>query len=242
EAKIGRFIAGSRTRLEICTKLPPVDPDADVRAIVADAVEGSLARLGVERVDAYLVHRAADLRRHGRGLIDALAEQRARGRIERIGVSVYGPDDAALALTYEELTVVQHPLNLLDRRIVSSGVLDKLEARGVVTYARSVFLQGLLTLSPDELPERVVHARPTLGALRQLLSRWGVAPTDVALPFVASTAGVDRVVVGVETPEQLRANVAALERDVPVGLAAALDDLDVPLSVVDPTLWPEELK
>ena len=107
----------------------------------------------------------------------------------------------------------------------------------MVTYARSVFLQGLLTLLPEELPERVVHARPTIVALHRLLADWGVASTDVALPFVASTVGVDYVVVGVETAEQLRANVAALERGVPVGLADALDDLDVPLAVVDPTLW-----
>ena len=36
------------------------------------------------------------------------------------------------------------PYNILDKRIVTSGWLDKLKKRGVETHIRSVFLQGLL--------------------------------------------------------------------------------------------------
>ena len=247
EERVGAFLKrrGWPGGLAICTKLPPLDEAATgtgLEGLVADAVESSLRRLGSERIDCYLIHRASDLSRHGRALVEALLKQRESGRIGRIGVSIYGPDEAALALDHPEITAVQHPLSLLDRRMVSGGRLRELGSRGVVTYARSIFLQGLLVLPPDALPVRVAHARPALVELRRLLADWGVTPLDVALSFVASTQGVRHVVVGVDTPEQLRANAAALARPLPEGLAEALSGRleQAPPEVVDPTLWPRE--
>ena len=247
EARIGDFIKrhASPASFAVCSKLPRIGTEpspAAVEAIVSDAVESSLRRLGQDRIDCYLIHHADDLRHHGPALAEALARQRERGRVDRIGVSVYSPDEAVAVLDYPELTVVQHPLNLLDRRLVSSGRLRELSSRGVVVHARSLLLQGLLTLSPDELPRHVTHARPIVMKLRELLAEYGVAPPDVALAFVGATEGIEQVIVGVDTPEQLRSNVAALARPLPEGLVEALATRlqEAPPEVIDPRLWPAE--
>jgi len=246
EDRIGDFLRrrARHGEIAICTKLPPVAAAAgsEVGAFVAAAVESSRRRLGVERIDCYLVHHAGDLREHGKALVDALGGEQERGRIERIGISAYEPAVAESVLAYPPLSVVQHPLNLLDRRLLSSGSLGRLRDRGVRVHARSVFLQGLLSLRAEALPRRLARARPVLAVLRDVLGEWDAAPPDVAVAFAATMPGVERVVVGVDTPEQLRENVEALRRGVPDGLAEALAERigDAPRDVVDPTRWPEE--
>jgi aryl-alcohol dehydrogenase-like predicted oxidoreductase len=247
EARIGSFLAKRRgaDAFTISSKLPKLDLERDsgtVETSVARAIEGSLRRLGVERIDEYLVHDASDLRRHGRALVEALARQRDRGTIARIGVSLYGPSEIALALEHVEISVVQHPLNLLDRRLVTSGLLAELRKRGIAVHARSPFLQGLLRLAPEDVPERMAWARPSLEDLRGVLAEWSVVPGDLALAFAASHEGVDCVVAGAETAEQVRENAAAIDRRLPPGLAGALRRRRTmaAIDVVDPTRWPRE--
>jgi aryl-alcohol dehydrogenase-like predicted oxidoreductase len=142
-------------------------------------------------------------------------------------------------MRWPALQAIQFPLNLLDRRIVESGVLARLAARGTTTFARSVLLQGLLALSEADVPPAMRHASATLARLRAVLARHGLHPTDAALAFVHSLP-VDSVVVGVETPEQLRANVAAVATRIPQGLSnelgMALGAIDE--SILNPARWP----
>jgi len=246
EERIGAWLRrrGSAHVFEICSKLPPLGTlprGESIDRVVATAVESSLRKLGVERLDGYLVHRAEDLRLHGRALVDALEAQHRLGRIGRVGVSAYNPEQAATVSELPAGSIVQHPFNLLDRRLVESGALGRLREHDVRIHARSAFLQGLLTLSPDALPERVAHARPYLVELSELLAERELTPADAALAFAAS-GEVDRVVVGVDTPAQLHANLAAMERPLPENLLEALSARlgRVPAEVVEPPRWGEE--
>jgi len=164
------------------------------------------------------------------------------GRIARAGVSVYGPDDVVRLLGYPELGAVQLPLSMLDLRMLP--LLPRLRAAGILTFARSAFLQGLYALAPDALPPRVAHIRPWLGQLIEVTASAGTTPLAAALPFMADVEGLSSVVIGVDTVAQLDANVADFARPLPGGaaLAAAVRTrfAAVPVDVVDPSRWPAE--
>ena len=136
---------------------------------------------------------------------------------------------------------MQHPYNLLDRRLTESGILGRLQDRGVSVHARSVFLQGLLSLRPDDLPARVAHARPHVAGLAALLAEFDTTPREAALGFAAA-CGADGVVVGVDGPGQLRDNLEAMARPLPEGLLTELSTRigAVPLEVIEPVRWPGE--
>ena len=121
---------------------------------VLDSLAASLDRLKVGAVHGFLVHQSDALARTGwQHLVDAMLEARARGWTSRIGASVYNSDQLALVESRFRPDIIQLPLNVLDRRPVTSGMLARLKAAGVEIHARSVFLQGLLLMEPDELPE-----------------------------------------------------------------------------------------
>ncbi len=89
EQLVGRVMAGQRDRVFLVSKVLPNHAAADG---IARACEASLARLGTDRLDLYLLHwrnRATDLS----GVVAAFETLRAGGKIRAWGVSNFGVDD-----------------------------------------------------------------------------------------------------------------------------------------------------
>ncbi len=243
EERIGAWLQGERlsSAVTITTKLPGLGTGiapSSIARTVADAVEGSRRRLRIDMIDVYLLHDPSDLERYGPALLDALALERARGHIRSAGLSAYAPDEAALCLEIAGLGSVQHPLNLLDRRLTTDGLLLDLLGAGVAVQARSLFLQGLFALDPSRIPERARAAREPLASLHRLCADWGMRPIDAALPTVLAL-GPSSAVIGADTPEHLRAAVASAGRPIPNGLLRAIENelTDVPVAAIDPRRW-----
>lgn len=125
----------------IVSKLPTLPEDC---AVVSDWVtmqlEGALRRLGVDSLHGLLLHNPRQLvGPAGNELAGALRKTRDNGQVERIGVSIYSPDDLAVIYPVLRPDLVQVPLNLIDRRLVDTGWLNRLADDGVEVHTRSCF-------------------------------------------------------------------------------------------------------
>lgn len=243
ETWIGEFLADRRDAFEVTTKLPPLPPlpararNAAIAAHVETALSASLRRLQAERVDCLLIHHARDLAMHGGPLVAALERERRRGRAVRLGLSAYTPAEARTMLDHPPLTVLQHPLSLLDRRLREDAVWPALRAAGILIVARSILLQGLLTLDPAHEAVRRKRAGGTLAALGECLESAGCRPVALALPFVLAL-GADLALVGVDSVGQLDALLASLVTAVPGNLLDEVRQLPTPdESLLDPRRW-----
>jgi aryl-alcohol dehydrogenase-like predicted oxidoreductase len=206
------------------------------RAEWNSALSASASRLG-RWPSTLLCHRAKDwiLNREFR---EWLLACRTAGKVERVGVSVYDPDEADAAQRFGP-DVIQAPLSVLDQRLVRSGVLRKLADAGVLVHVRSVFLQGLLFLNPNEIGPPFAGARPALSRLRELAREHGLTVAALALAFVHSFPEVTVVIVGVERAEQLAELMPATGLDLTEVIAAELSRLECrDTAVIDPRLWP----
>ncbi len=244
EQRIGAFLRDHdlRDEIAICTKLTSLRdvPTERVAREVEHGLTNSLRHLGAECIDGFLVHDAADLARHGDVLVAALVEQQDRGRVLDIGVSVYSPEELDVLEQFPQLGVVQHPFNLLDRRLLVDDWPERLARRGVKLQLRSVLLQGLLMLAPDALPAGLDAAGPVLGKLHALAAELGATPLDLAVAFAVGLEP-DRVIVAADSAAQLETLVAAAERPAPAHLRERLDAAlgTVPIEIIDPRRWPQ---
>lgn len=197
--------------VRIVTKTPRFsDGDADVPRRLREAFAGSLMRLRRDRVHGLLFHHAPDLLGpDGARLWDAAAKLREEGQVDALGASVYAPDDAARLLERYPLDLVQLPINVLDRRFMDTGLLDRLARAGVEVHARSAFLQGLLLMDPAKIPRHFNPIQPLLGRYHAARSVAGLSAVEAALGFLQDVPGIARVVVGVTRPEELRECLAA---------------------------------
>lgn len=194
---------GSRSTADflLVDKLVPGIQAGEVEASVDD----SLRRLARARLDGLLLHRSQDA---SPALFERLEDLQRRGKLGRLGVSVYAPEelDAWLAQGYP-LQLVQLPTNLLDQRFLRSGWLDRLQGLGCEIHVRSLFLQGLLLMQPAMRPDYFqAFARPLAR-----LDGWHphLSPLHKALSMIAALPQVSRFVVGVCHAHELAAIAAA---------------------------------
>jgi len=206
EAILGR--AGV-TEWRIVTKLPGLEDETDVAGWVEQKIAASLARLRVKKLHGVLLHRPSDLlRRCGDSLFEALLALKRSGAADKIGLSIYGPEELDQLESFP-FDLVQSPLNVLDRRLIESGWMQRLKDRGVEVHARSIFLQGLLLMPAAERPVKFARWRPVWAYWDAWLAERQLTPLEACLGCFTSCSSINRLVVGVADRIQLDAIVAA---------------------------------
>ena len=173
---------------------------------VANAFYDSLARLRRDRVYGLLVHHTdVLLGSEGHRLWAALENLKGEGLVEKIGVSLYEPQELSGILDKYRIDLVQLPHNIYDQRFLKSGLLDRLKQMGIEVHARSAFLQGLLLMDRDDLPGYFYSIREHHGRLHSTLREAGISSLQGCLQYCLASPQIDRLLVGCETIQQLRA-------------------------------------
>lgn len=134
------------------------------------AVEGSLKRLRLDRIDLYHFHNP-DPRVRFEDSIEALAQLRDAGKIRHIGLSNVDADQLARARQMTPIVSVQNRYNLLNRD--SAELVDLCEREGLVFIPWFPLAAGALA-SPGGVVERIAKAHratPSQIALAWLLQR-----------------------------------------------------------------------
>jgi D-threo-aldose 1-dehydrogenase len=205
-------------------------------AAVAERARRSVALSGRRSLDTLLVHSASDLASSdGPDLWNALERLRDQGLFRRIGISAYYTDDPrALAHRFRP-SVMQLPVSLLDQRCIADGTLLELKRLGIEVHARSIFLQGLLLMAPQDVPAKFDRAAPALSRIRARIAEAGSSPLQAAIRFILDRPEIDVALVGVTRKSELNEVVSAAMSASPMlnWGACALED---PF-VLTPSLW-----
>lgn len=235
EARLGQI---GTEGFRVVTKLPPLPVGVANSAIWARAqLTASLQRLGSGSVYGLMLHKPTDLLgAEGTVLLRTLKEMQAEGMVEKLGISVYTPTEMDAVIPLTRWGLVQAPFNLVDRRLQTSGWLQRLKDLDIEVHTRSVFLQGLLLMPLESMPSKFL---PWMG----LWQRWHAWQNSTAcsalgacLAFAQSFPEVDRVVIGVDGPEHLQGILAALHEPMPTDWPEIASDDD---RLVNPSSWTE---
>lgn len=240
EEVLGRYgLAEKRLNgvpVRITSKLRP-DASGDAERVVQEVRE-SLHRLRAEHLHCYMLHRAADMDRSA--IMEGLVRAKEDGLVEYIGVSIYEPEEALRAARDPRIDCIQMPYNVLDRRLDGAGFFDVARANGKRIYARSAFLQGLLLMPPEDAEQRVRGSGTYVATFQTIARENGFSPNEAAMLYALSHEGINYVVFGVDTAEQLRGNVAIQEKK--GAFHATCERIgtlfaDVPREIIVPSLW-----
>ncbi len=228
------------TPFRIVTKTPAFTGASPTENAVLEAFGRSLERLGRASVYGLLVHLADDLLGPSGDLLWSVMTRLAEeGKVEKIGISAYTPDQVRMALDRYPIQMVQVPLNLLDQRLIHSGTLALLRNRGIEVHARSALLQGLLTMDPNALPSGFNSAAGPIRAAHRAAAEVGLDIVTLATRFVCSIPEVDCVVAGVTTRDELAGLVAACRGSLPQDLNTAALAIENE-AVITPSQWPPD--
>jgi len=195
---------------KVVTKLSGMGPEiGSVEQWVRKEVTGSMGRLGVSRLYGLLLHRSENLLgSQGKELANTLRSLKDEGFVEKVGVSIYSPEELDRIEGVFQIDLIQAPLNLIDRRLETSGWLDRLKTAGVEVHSRSTFLQGLLLLNRAELPPKFDQWNEIWNVWHSRLESENRSAVQECLGYPMGLENVDKVVVGVDNPAHLAELIA----------------------------------
>jgi aryl-alcohol dehydrogenase-like predicted oxidoreductase len=186
-----------------------------------------------------LLHRAEWLDLWDRGVGEALRKSQERGIVRYVGASVYTVEEARRVLEHPEIDLIQVPCNAWDQRMKTAGILQLAKRSGKLCFIRSIYLQGLLTMPPNRIAERLPHARLAAERWHEICAEYGVGPVELAMRFALSLQCP--LIVGVESEEQVLATYRLVSQPpIPDNIAEEIRSLMEPLvsdDIIDPRKW-----
>jgi pyridoxine 4-dehydrogenase len=163
---------------------------------LAVALEGSLKRLRVERIDVYQLH-APDNVVSFEVSIEALARLREQGKIRHIGVSNVTREHIERASRIVPIVSVQNRYSFADRE--SDFIVDYCEGHGI----------AFLPWAP------IGHGRAGANVIREVANQLHATSFQVALAWLLKRSKVIVPIPGTASVKHLEENVSSASLDLP---------------------------
>jgi aryl-alcohol dehydrogenase-like predicted oxidoreductase len=239
EFRLGRFLAGKdRSSYAVSSKVGRVldsetttsEPGHDYSARgVRRSLEGTLARLGLDKLDLVLVHDPDFHWTEARDeALPELIQLREEGLAGAVGVGMNQSEmlHRFVLETDIDCVLVAGRYTLLDRRaddLLLPACLD----RGVAVIVGGVFNGGILADPSEDAQFDYRPAPPSLRdrvlALRSVCESFGVPLAAAALQFSLGHPAIATAVIGVRSPDEVKEDIGLLSVDIPDELWGAID-------------------
>lgn len=171
---------------------------------VLQAFHQSLTDLNTTSVDGLLIHNIEEVKdKQFNSLYKELNKLKQDKLINKIGFSTYTPDQVDFLLSNFDFDLIQVPFNVFDTRLIDGGQLQALKNKQIEIHARSALLQGLL-LDFKHLGNYFSKWTKKFNSYQEIVRGSNLSLLEYALSFVLNTKEIDKVLVGVNSENQLR--------------------------------------
>ncbi|MDJ0384732.1 aldo/keto reductase [Streptomyces sp. G-G2] len=248
EEFVAKVIADRRDQVIVSSKVGnEVSPDGQITGklngrpeYIRSTVEGSLRRLGTDRLDLYYLHRV-DPDVPVEESFGALADLVAAGKVGYLGISEASAATIRRAHAVHPLSAVQTEYSLATRDVEANGVLDTVRELGIGFVGYSPLGRGLLTgrirnldglaehdfrrVAPRFQKENLDANLHVVEQLEVLAAVKGITTGQLALAWVLAQ-GEDVVAIpGTKRVTYLEENIAASAVVLDADDLAALDQI-----------------
>lgn len=245
EKIIGEWLQQTDKKPFVITKIGPFEASSDeaLRQEIIAQAEKSREDLGVPIIDMLMLHYFSDYEKNPKIVQETFAYLKEKGVYRYSGISAYSHENYH-NIAKSGFDAVQIPLNVFDWTQIKNGGIQALSDAGMMIFARSVFLQGLVFFKPDEVESRIDFCVPYLEKLLALCEEFDMEAPVLALSYVLSVPGVASVTLGCQTPEQIDANCKMIDqvRKLTPEMIEKLREafIDTEQRVIFPSMWPKK--
>jgi aryl-alcohol dehydrogenase-like predicted oxidoreductase len=197
----------------------------------------SLQLLNQKSIYGLLIHNVDDLFKKGsHKILKQLIILKEEGLIKKIGVSVYNESQLQKILNLFNFDIVQVPFNIIDHRMIESGVLAKTHKLGIEIHARSIFLQGLLLMSIENRPRKFQRWDKLWKIWHDWLNDNQLSPIEACIRYADSVPEFTKILIGIESKAQFEEILTASEGSLPqIPSNLFINDNDL----LNPSRWKE---
>jgi aryl-alcohol dehydrogenase-like predicted oxidoreductase len=232
EKVIGKAQKKTSTTFNIITKVVPQRSPA---TSYLNQVRHSLTQLKVTSSYAVMLHDANQLLDSSskKNYQDLLALKNF-GLCQKIGVSIYNPNELISILKNFKLDIIQLPLNIFDQRFLAPQVIKLVKKNNIEVHARSLFLQGLLLMDNEVKPIYFNQFSEYFNKFDLFCKENQLTRLEACISFVQSVTNIDKFVIGVTNSAELNEIIEIYKKISPRNFSSLrVDDK----KLLNPSLW-----
>ncbi len=204
------------SNFKVISKLPPPPKNCNnLKDWIEKEIRLCLKRLKVKSLYGLLVHQTESLvGEKGNIIIDTLNNLKSKNLVKKLGISIYDVSELEEVINTMKIDIVQAPLNIVDRRLETSGWLSELHRNNIEIHSRSTFLQGLLLMPRAKIPAKFNKWSKIWDRWEYELANNNLDAKTVCLSYPLSLKEVDKIIIGVDNIEQLNEIVLASKKKI----------------------------
>jgi len=194
--------------------------------------------LNVDSIEVLMFH-SFESYFNNRNCISQLNELKDQGQIKNIGVSVYTNDELKYLIENEPfVTVIQLPFNLFDNNFIRGELLIQAKNNNKIIHTRSAFLQGLFFMNPSGQNKVLHYLKNELSLLNKISTEENCSISDLALSYCVKQKFIDKVIIGVDSTEQLLENIKSSSYLIKDEVVEIINKIQITkLDLLNPSKW-----
>lgn len=233
---ISNFHKQSKKRFNIISKYSSSNFDYPIDLV--ERIQFHCSNFNVNYLEGYMFHSYNDLKMNINNDPKVLDNIKNSGLVKKIGVSVYSNDEIEDLLNFKNINLIQLPFNLFDNEYQRKEILEKAKKRNIEIHTRSVFLQGLFFKNINTLNTILLPLKNDLIELGLILKKYNIDMNSLALNYAINKPYIDKVLIGVDSLEQLKNNIKATESICDKSIYRKIDCINVEnTKLLNPSNW-----
>jgi len=167
----------------------------------------TLTNLQQKKIFGLLLHDSQLLFKWNKKHYSLVQQLKKNKKISYFGVSIYTDKEFDLALENENIELIQIPFNLLDQRAIINSWLKRAKEKNKLIFIRSIYLQGLILMDIDKVPNHLKKAKKYLKIIKNLANELNITKNELALSFVDQIAKDSVLLFGCDNLNQAIQNI-----------------------------------
>ena len=233
---ISSFHKQSKKRFNIISKYSSSNFDYPIDFV--ERIKVHCSNFNVNYLEGYMFHSYNDFKMNINNDPNVLDNIKNSGLVKKIGVSVHSNDEIEDLLNFKNIDLIQLPFNLFDNEYQRKEILEKAKKRNIEIHTRSVFLQGLFFKDINMLTNCLLPLKNNLSELSLISKNNNLSIESLALNYPLNKTYIDKVLIGVDSLEQLKKNIKATENDFDKSIYEKIDCIQIKnTKLLNPSNW-----
>ena len=171
---------------------------------IIDVLNFSLNNLKINKIDCVMFHNFKEFEKNKFKLPKFFLSKRGI-LFNKIGVSIYRPEELYKCIKFKELDCIQIPFNLLDYRWNNVDFYKiKKNNKSLEIHVRSIFLKGMLPYKIKYLPSWFKYKKKLSKRLSLIKQKNKIDLENILFSFVFQQKWIDKIVIGFSSAKQLK--------------------------------------
>ena len=218
-------------KFQVTTKFPH-----DFEDNLDNKIDRYLAQLNVDYLNAILFHSFESYKKHKEQLKNIIKHKNKS--IKNIGISIYSNEQMNEVIDDINIDIIQLPFNLFDNLNLRGELLIKAKDKNKTIHTRSAFLQGLFFMKKDNPNSTRIKLENELNIVEKISLKSSIPIGSIALNYCLVQANIDGVLIGVDSLQQLKENIAFAENKIPNQYLDEINTIRINnVELLNPSMW-----